>query len=100
CLVVLTNAFEELDRIVTQPLLTGDHFVLLGQFSHFLFNGFQVLGRESTLVGKVVVKAIVDHRANGDLRVWKQALDRVSQQVGGGVTNHLQAVCVLGGNDG
>src|SRR5690606_39984503 len=100
CLVVLANALEELDSIVAQPLFAGNHFVFLGQFRHFLFNGFQILGRKGTLVGKVVIKAVVNHRADGNLGIRKQALDRVSQQVSGGVTTQIQTVSVFGGDDG
>src|SRR5690606_20165315 len=100
CLVVLADALEELDGVVAQPLFAGNHFVFLGQFRQFLFQGFQNLGRKDTLVGKVVIKADVNHRADGNLGIRKQALDRGSQQVSGGVTNQIQTGSVFGANDG
>jgi hypothetical protein len=80
--------------------LAGDRLVLLGQLGHFLFDGHQIFRRERALVGEVVVEAVVDHRADGHLRVREQFLDGIGQQVGGRVTDHLQAFGILVGDDG
>ncbi|MCY1540984.1 hypothetical protein D9M68_766560 [compost metagenome] len=43
---------------------------------------------------------MLDHRTNGYLGIREQFLDGIGQQMGGGVANHLQTVCVLGRHDG
>jgi hypothetical protein len=53
-----------------------------------------------TLVREVVIEAVFDHRADGDLGVREQLLHRVRQQVGGRVTDHVQAFRILVGDDG
>ena len=63
-------------------------------------DGGEVLGREGTRIGEVVVEAVLDHRADGDLCLGEQRLDGVGQQVGGRVADDLQAGVVLGRDDG
>jgi hypothetical protein len=65
-----------------------------------LLDGSQVLGRERALVGEVVVEAVLDDRADGDLGLGKQLLHRIGQQVRRAVADDLQAVGVLVGDDG
>ena len=43
---------------------------------------------------------MLNDRANGYLRVREQFLDRIGQQVGGGVANNFQAIRVFGRDDG
>ena len=64
------------------------------------FDRRQVLGRERARVGEVVVEAVLDHRTDGDLRLGKQLLHRLRQQVRGGVADDLQALRVVVGDDG
>ena len=64
-----------------------------------LFDGFQIFGREGTLVGEVVVKAVIDHRADRDLRLRVQFLHRVREQVRGRMAEDVQAIGVLVGDD-
>jgi len=100
CLVVLTQPLEIGHSFIARQHAAYHRLVFGGQLTHALFDGHQVFGREGTAVRKVVIKAVVDHRTDGDLRLWKQLLDGVGQQVGGGVANHLQPFGVLGGDDG
>ncbi len=75
-LVFFAETQEELDRIVTRPDFTADRNVLLGQFSHSLFNGNQVFRGKWALVGEVVIEAILDDRPDRYLRLGEQLLDR------------------------
>src|SRR5687768_18062868 len=50
-----------------------------------LFRSSQILGRERTLVREVVVKAVLDHRADRDLGLGKQLLYRLGEKVRGRV---------------
>ena len=38
------------------------------------FDGHQILRREGALVGKVVIKTVFDHRADGDLGIGNSSL--------------------------
>ena len=69
--------------------VTGSCFGLT-IFVHLRLDRRQILGRERALVGEVVVEAVVDHRADRDLRVREQPLHRLRQQVRGGVAQDLQ----------
>jgi hypothetical protein len=59
-----------------------------------------VFRRERALVGKVVVEAVLDHRADRHLRFGKQLFHRVGQQVRRRVAQDLQAIGILVGDDG
>ncbi|CAM5197645.1 hypothetical protein CDEN61S_00385 [Castellaniella denitrificans] len=98
-LVGLADAAEELHGLVPVPFLARHGFVAARQFGHLLFDGFQVFRREGPLVREIVVETVVDDRADGDLGVGKQGLDRVGQQVRRGVPDQVQAFGVLVGDD-
>ena len=99
-LVVLAQALEILHGFVTRQHAAHHGLILGSEFRHALFDGGQVLGRERTLVAEVVVEAVFDHRADGDLRIREQLLDGVGQQVGGGVADDFQPLGVFGCEDG
>ncbi len=65
------------------------------EFFHPLLDLFQILGREIVSGGKIVVKTVLDYRADGDLHTRKQLLRRHCQQMGGGVTNDLKPGIIL-----
>ncbi len=98
-LVVLAYALEVSHGVVAQPFLARDGLVFLRQLGHLFLDGFQVLGGEGPRVREIVIKAVFDDRADGDLRIRKQRLDRIGQQVGGGMADQVQAVRVLGRDD-
>ena len=56
-------------------------------------------GRERALVGEVVVEAVFDHRADRDLRLREQLLDRVREQVRRRMAQDLEALGVALGDD-
>ena len=98
-LVAFTHAFEQPDRFVARPDLSGDRFVACGDFTHPGLDRHQIFGREGALVCEVVVEPVLDDRADRHLRVGKQLLHRISEQVRGRVADHLDAVGVLVGDD-
>jgi len=61
---------------------------------------FSIAARSSGVNGKIVIKAVFDHRADGHLRVRKELLDRVGEQVRGGVAEHFEPIRILVGDDG
>ena len=98
--VVLAQAFEIRHRFVARQNTAHHGLIELGQLRHFLFNGFQIFRRERTRIREVVEKTVLNDRANGDLRLWKQSLHGIGQQVGSGMANHFQALRIFGGDDG
>ena len=99
-LVDLTQSPEELHRLIARHDAAGDFLVRLGQLGHLRFDGREILRREGALVGKVVVKAVLDDRADGDLRLREQLLHRLRQQVRRGVADDLEPFRVPVGHDG
>ena len=67
---------------------------------HPRFELLEVLGREGPLEGEVVVEAVLDHRADRDLGVGVDRLHGLREQVRGRVAEDLEAVGVLGRDDG
>src|SRR5699024_10090313 len=63
------------------------------------FQGGEVLGGEGLFGVKIVVKAAVDGRADGELDVGEEALHGLGEDVGGGVPEGLLAVLVGKGED-
>ena len=99
-LVLLADGLEILDGLLSVPFLAHHGLVQLGQLVHAFLDGGQILGRERALVRKVVVEAVLDDRADGDLRLGEQILHGVRHQVCRGVPDDVQAFRVLVGDDG
>ena len=99
-LVLLADGLEVLDGLLPVPFLAHHGLVQLGQLVHALLDGCQILGRERALVRKVVVEAVLDDRADGDLRLGEQILHGIGHQVCRGVPDDVQAFRILVGDDG
>ncbi len=98
-LVMFAQSFEIGDRVVARHDLARHRNIAPGELGHPFLNRRQVVGGKWTLVGKIVVEAVFDNRADRNLRVGKQLLDRIRQQMGGRMANQVQAVCVFVGDD-
>ncbi len=70
----------------------------LGELLHAHFNGRQVLRSERPGIGKVVIKAIFNHRPDGHLRIREQLLDRLREQVRGRMPDDLETIGVAVGD--
>lgn len=79
-LVVLTQTLEVRHRPARAKLGAQQPRLLL-KLGHPLFNGSQIFRRERTFVGKVVIETMFNHWPNRYLRIWKQRLDGIGQQV-------------------
>ena len=97
--VLLTQALEVLHRLVTRQYAANHRLIFAGQFSHLLFDSHQIFGGEGALVREVVKESMLNHRADRHLRIRKQLLDGISQQMGCGMSNDLQPICIFGGDD-
>ena len=98
-LVLLADAAEIRNRVVTAKNLAADFQICLGQFMHFFLDGDQVFRGKRPLERKIIEKSIFDNRSDRHLRFRKQSLDRLCQQMRSRMANDFEAVGVLGGND-
>ena len=99
-LVRFAHVAEKLHRLVTRHHATLNRDVFFGQLGHFLLDGLQIFWRKRALVGEIVKEAVFNHRPDGHLRIRKQRLHRIRQQMRGGVANHVQPIGILVGDDG
>jgi len=93
--VLLSHVAEELDRFVAPHHRAFDFDVPLRELAHALFDRSEILRRERPFVRKIVVKAVLDDRADRHLRVREKLFDGVREQVGARVADHIEAVAVL-----
>src|SRR5690606_14482335 len=68
-LVVLADAAKELDRAIAIPDLAHDRLVALDDLAHALLDALEILRRERLVAGEIVVEAVLDRRADRDLRL-------------------------------
>ena len=97
--VFLALLAEKLHGFVTRHLAALDRQILLGDLGHALFDRREIFRRERPLVREVVVEAVLDHRADGDLRIGKQLLHRVREQMRGRVADDVDALGIALGDD-
>ena len=96
--------FSPIDSKKFDGFVAGHHLsmhrqVLLHDLGHLLLDGGEVFRREGPLVGEVVVEAVLDHRADGDLRAGEQLLHRLRHQVRGRVAQDVEALGALRRDD-
>jgi hypothetical protein len=99
-LVVLADLLERLDRLVARHDPAFDLEVGLGELVHLLLELREVLGRERPLEREVVVEPVLDDGTDRDLGFRVDRLHGLREQVRGRVTDDLEAVLVLGRDDG
>jgi hypothetical protein len=98
-LVVLADFLEVCHRLVARQDPTVHRQILGRDLGHARFDRRQVFGRERSLVSKIVVKAVLDNRADGDLGVGIELLHRVRQEMRRGMPDDVESVPVLVGHD-
>jgi len=84
---------------VPVPDFTPYILVAAYDFHHALFDGLEVFRGEGIFPVEVVVKAVFDSRANGDLGSRKQLLHRFCHDMGSIVADQIQAVVSVAGDD-
>ncbi len=70
-LVALTLLAEESDRLITSHHDTLDAQVGLSEIPHPGFDRLKILWRKRAVKRKIIVEAVLDHRANSDLSMRK-----------------------------
>ena len=98
-LVVFADLAEHRDRLVLVPDFADDRIVSIDNLAHLGFDFLEVFRRERRLAGKVIVKAVIDHRADRDLRVGIEFLHGLRQHVRGIMPDQLKAFSVIGRHD-
>jgi hypothetical protein len=76
-LVGLAQITEDLDGLCAAQHLALQGQVALDDLVHALLDGLQVIGSEGLVSGEVVVEAVLDGRADGDLGARVQLLHRL-----------------------
>ncbi len=99
-LVGLAQAFEELDRGVARPDLADDRLVAGDDLAHPRLDLGEVVGGERRFAGEVVIEAVFDRRADGDLGVGIKFLHRLGHHVRRVMAQQIDTVRVLRGDDG
>ena len=98
-LVFFAHLVEQGDRIIPGHHRPGDGQVGLGNLLHALLDLFQVLWRKRTVIGEVIIKAVVNHRADRDLGRGKELLNSLGHEVRAGMAQHFQAIVIPGRDD-
>ena len=95
----LALLLEEVERLIARPDFLHDRPVARDDLAHLLFDDRQVFDRERRLAIEIVIKAVLDHRADGDLRARKKLLHRLGQHMRGVVTNKLQRARIVAAHE-
>ena len=78
-----------------RPDFLGEGFVARDDLAHLLFDRGKILRRERLVAEEVVVKPVLDHRADGDLRARPQRLHRFGQHMRGVMPDQLQRARIV-----
>ena len=98
-LVVLADRLEVRDRRIARQHAPVHRLIGLHELPHLRLEFLEVLGREGPLEGEVVVEAVLDDRADRDLRLRVDRLHRLRQQVRGRMADDFEAFGILRGDD-
>ena len=98
-LVWLAQLFHIGNGLFPRQLKPLEREVLPGNLFHFLFDGRQVVRGKRLRRVKVVVKAVFNGRADGQLDLWVETLDRLREHVRSGVAVRPAAVFVGKGEE-
>ena len=85
--------------LVARPFLLGEGFVARDDLAHLLLDRVEVLRGERLIAEEVVIEAVLDDRADGDLRARPQALDGLGEHMGGVVPDELQRSRVVAADE-
>ena len=95
-LIVLAQSLEARHGIGLGQHFMGERLARVGNALHFSFNGGKIFGGEGLFNVKVVVKAGIDGRPDGDPGSGEEFFHRRSHDVRGGVADHLQTFGRIG----
>ena len=90
---------EQLLRRLPVHDLATEGPVARDDLAHLGLDNRQVVRREGLVTGKVVIEAVLDDRADGDLRAGIELLHRFRHDMGGVVTDECQRLGIIAGED-
>ncbi len=90
---------EKLDSFITRHNHALQLFVAFDDFMHFLFDFCKIISGKRLFARKVIIKAVFNSRADGNLNVRPQFFDGLSHNVRAGVAQNVQALFILTGDD-
>ena len=90
---------EHLLGLLAGPHFLGEGFVARDDLAHLLLDRREVLRRERLVAEEVVIEAVLDHRADGDLRAGPQRLHRLGEHMRGVVPDQFERARVLAGDE-
>ena len=96
-LVRLSELLEEGKSVLRSLLKAADLDAGLDDLLHLGFDLSYIIGVKGLLDVEVIVKALVDGRTDGELRLGIQALDSLSEDMRGRVPESLLALVVIKG---
>ena len=91
----LALVLEDALRVIARPDLFREGFVARDDLAHLLLDRLEILGRERLVAEEVVVEAVLDHRADGDLGARPQRLHGFGQHMRGVVADQLERARIL-----
>ena len=89
-LVGLAHGLEAGDGGVSRHDLAREAFAALHDLAHPGFDLGQIVQTEGRFAGEVVIEAVLDGGADGDLRAGEELLHRLRHHMAGVVADHLQ----------
>ncbi len=92
---ILAFVGESFLGLLARPDFLGEGLVARDDLLHLFFDDGKVFQRERLVAREVVIKAVLDHRADGHLRARPQALHGFGQYVGGIMPDQLERARVL-----
>ena len=110
-LLVFRNGVDQLDLealalvaedalgLLARPHFLGERFVARDDLAHLLLDRGEILRRERLVAEEVVIEAVLDHRADGDLRAGPQRLHGFGQHVRGVVADQFERARVVAGEE-
>ena len=86
-------------RLLARPHFLGEGFVAGDDLAHLFFDGVEVFRRERLVAEEIVIEAVLDHRADGDLGAGPQRLHGFREHVRGVVADELERARVVAGEE-
>ncbi len=97
-LVVFVTVNKHAAGFIDRRHLFDDVIIFFDQLLHTFFDGLQIFRRERTLVLNIIIKAVLNHRADGHFGGWIQLLDGVAHEVCKRVTDNFQTFLITAGD--
>jgi len=98
-LEALAMLAEVIGDAVAAPDLAGDLLVAVDDLAHALLDGGEIIRREGRLAGEIVIEAVLDRGAEGDLGAGIELLHRLGQHMGAIVAQQIEGIGMGAGDD-